>query len=91
MKIKQMAEIIVSDLHFPVSESFLIEITDMHFLSVYGGDDYAFHYAFHQMIHFAYRLLDFMLTAFSIYSIVSLAHSFGAANIYSPPSPFIPF
>ncbi len=86
-----MAEIIVSDLYFPVSESFLIEITDMHFLSVYGGDNYAFDYAFHQMIHFAYRLLDFMLTAFSIYSIVSLTNSFGAANMYSPPSPFIPF
>ncbi|HYW20170.1 MAG TPA: hypothetical protein VE956_12825 [Nodularia sp. (in: cyanobacteria)] len=71
-----MAGIIISELHSNDSETFLIEVTDMSFLSVYGGNEYALDYAFHQMLNFTYRLMDFMLSAFAIYSIASLAQSF---------------
>jgi hypothetical protein len=85
-----MAAIIISDLHFPVSESFLIEMNDMDFLSVYGGD-YILDHAFHQMIYFAHQLLHFMMSVFAMYSIASIAQSFMGANVYSSPSHVIPF
>ncbi|GAX35604.1 hypothetical protein [Nodularia sp. NIES-3585] len=71
-----MAGIVISELHPTESESFLIEITDMSSISVYGGNQYEIDYAFHQMLNFTYRLMDFMLSVFAIYSIVSLAQSF---------------
>lgn len=85
-----MAAIIISDLHLPVSESFLIEMNNMDFISIHGGD-YVLDHAFHQMIGFAHQLLHFMLSVFAMYSIVSLAKSFVGANIPSSPSHLIPF
>jgi hypothetical protein len=82
-----MAGIIISELHSTDSESFLFEITDIGILSVYGGNQYALDYAFHQMLNFTYRLMDFMLSAFAIYSIVSLAQSFiTVSEFYFPPN-----
>ncbi len=75
-----MARIVISELHPTNSESFLIEITDMFSISVYGGNQYVIDYGFHQMLTFTYKLMDFMLSAFAIYSIVSLAHSFITAS-----------
>ncbi|YAF96619.1 MAG: hypothetical protein AB3A66_02760 [Nodularia sp. CChRGM 3473] len=86
-----MAKIIISELHPTDSESFLIEITDMYSLSVHGGNKYAYHYAFHQVFNFAYTLLDFVLSAFGIYSIVSLAQSFSAAEFDYSSYLFVPF
>ncbi|MDP5337861.1 MAG: hypothetical protein NWQ28_04715 [Nodularia sp. (in: cyanobacteria)] len=87
-----MAGIVISELHPTDSESFLIEITDMFSISVYGGNQYAIDYAFHQMLTFTYKLMDFMLSAFAIYSIVSLAHSFiTVSEFYLPPNQFTPF
>ncbi|MBE9197949.1 MULTISPECIES: hypothetical protein [unclassified Nodularia (in: cyanobacteria)] len=87
-----MAGIIISELHPPDSESFLIEITDMYSISVYGGNEYAIGYAFHQMLIFTYRLMDLMLSAFAIYSIVSLAQSFiTASELNLAPDQFAPF
>ncbi|KZL49974.1 MULTISPECIES: hypothetical protein [Cyanophyceae] len=71
-----MAGIIIYELGSTESQTFLMEITDMYSISVYGGNEYAIDYAFHQMLNFSYRLMDFMLSAFAIYSIVSLADSF---------------
>ena len=87
-----MAGIIISELHSTNSDSFLFEVTDMCFLSVYGGNQYALGYAFHQMLNFTYRLMDFMLSAFAIYSIVSLAQSFiTVSEFYLPPNQFTSF
>ena len=87
-----MAGIIISELHSTNSESFLVEITDTCFLSIYGGNEYALDYAFHQMLNFSYRLMDFMLSAFAIYSIVYLAQSFITTTDFNfAPVQFTPF
>ncbi|WP_414530404.1 hypothetical protein [Nodularia chucula] len=87
-----MAGIVISELSFTNSESFFIEITDMYFISVYGGNEYVIDQAFYQMLKFTYTLMDFMLSAFAIYSITSLAQSF--MNVYQfnfAPVQFVPF
>ncbi len=87
-----MSVIIISELHSTNSESFLVEITDMYFPSIYGGNEYALDYGFHQMLNFTYRLMDFMLSAFAIYSIVSLAQSFiTVSEFYLVPNQVTPF
>ncbi|TVP62742.1 MAG: hypothetical protein EA343_10120 [Nodularia sp. (in: Bacteria)] len=87
-----MAGIIISELHPTDLESFLIEITDMSSISVYGGNQYAIDYAFHQMLNFTYRLMDFMLSVFAIYSITSLVQSFMTTTEFNfVPEHFFPF
>ena len=87
-----MAGIIISELHPTDLESFLIEITDMSSISVYGGNQYAIDYAFHEMLNFTYRLMDFMLSVFAIYSITSLAQSFMTTTEFNfVPEHFFPF
>ena len=87
-----MAGIIISELHPTDLESFLIEITDMSSISVYGGNQYAIDYAFHEMLNFTYRLMDFMLSVFAIYSITSLAQSFMTTTEFNfAPEHFFPF
>ncbi|ULP72326.1 hypothetical protein [Nodularia sphaerocarpa] len=87
-----MAGIIISELHPTNSESFLIEVTDMYSISVYGGNQYLIDYTFHQMLNFTYRLMDFMLSAFAIYSILSLAQSFiTVSDVKVPPDKFCRF
>ncbi|MEA5516031.1 hypothetical protein [Nodularia sp. UHCC 0506] len=78
-----MAGIIISELHPNYSESFFIEITDISPISIHGGNQYEVDYAFAQMLNFTYRLMDFMLSAFAIYSIVSLANSFITVSEFS--------
>ena len=75
-----MAEIIIRELYPNKSDSFLIEVADMSYIPVYGGNAYALDYAFHQMLNFTYSLVDLMLSAFAIYSILSLAYSFITAT-----------
>lgn len=87
-----MAEIIIPELYPNKSESFLIEIADMSYIPVYGGNEYALDYAFHQMLNFTYSLVNLMLSAFAIYSVVSLAHSFiNATQMKSMPYQFAAF
>lgn len=71
-----MAGIVICELSSTNLESFLIEITDINSISVYGGNQYVIDQAFSQMLKFTYTLMDFMLSAFAIYNIASLAYSF---------------
>jgi hypothetical protein len=75
-----MAEIIIRELYTNKSDSFFMEVAHMSYIPVYGGNRYALDYAFHQMLNFTYGLVDLMLSAFAIYSIVSLAYSFITAT-----------
>jgi hypothetical protein len=87
-----MAKIIIHELYPNKSESFLIEIADMSYIPAYGGNEYALDYAFHQMLNFTYSLVNLMLSAFAIYSVVSLAHSFITATEFKiVPYQFDPF
>jgi hypothetical protein len=85
-----MAKIIISQLHPIDLESFLLEITDMYSLSVYGSEDYAYHYGYYQLLNFTYHLVDFVLSTFAIYSIVSLAKSFVATECGYSSHLFVP-
>lgn len=84
-----MANIIISDLKNPESNSYLIEITDIYCLRLYGGQIYGINYVFHEMVNLTDKLLDFMLTTFAIHSIVSLAQSFITVNQCSCSPPLL--
>jgi hypothetical protein len=87
-----MANIIISNLNHPKSNSYLIEITDISCLPLYGGQIYGINYIFHEMVNFTDKLLNFMLTTFAIYSIVSLAQSFITVNQCScSPQLLVPY
>ncbi|MDH6099512.1 hypothetical protein NWP21_11805 [Anabaenopsis sp. FSS-46] len=87
-----MAEIIIRELYPNKSDSFFIEVADMSYIPVYGGNGYALDYAFHQILNFTYSLVDLMLSAFAIYSIVSLAYSFiTATEVEIIPDQVAPF
>jgi hypothetical protein len=87
-----MANIIIYQLHNPESHSYLIEITDIYSLPVYGGHIYGMESAFNKMLNLTDKLLNFMLTTFAIYSIVSLAQSFITVNQCScSPQLLVPY
>ncbi|MDH6059113.1 hypothetical protein NWP17_01410 [Chrysosporum bergii ANA360D] len=85
-----MAKIIIPELHYTDSDSFLLEINDIYSRSIYGGEDYPYHYGFYQVLNFTYKLADLMLSAFGIYSIVSLTKSFVSAEFDDSFYLFVP-
>jgi hypothetical protein len=67
-----MAKIIISELQYSDSESFLSDLNDQDLMVVYGGD----YYALSQMLNFGIKFLEFGLIVFAIYSIVELLQLF---------------
>ncbi|MBE9209810.1 hypothetical protein IQ244_25615 [Nostoc sp. LEGE 06077] len=66
-----MAKIIVANLSYGNLESYLTEVDERDSLYIYGGES-----ELQQIFSFAYQLLNFVLSAYAIYSISSIAKSF---------------
>lgn len=79
-----MANIIISELKLVDSESYLIEINDMDYMFVHGGDNYAFS----QIINLTLNFLKFVVAIYAIHSITLLATSFNT-NFSHANSPSI--
>lgn len=71
-----MAKIIISELQIADSENYLTEMNVIDSKSVYGGDNDAFS----QVINFALKLLEAVLSAYAIYNITLLASSFNSSD-----------
>ncbi|WP_096575015.1 hypothetical protein [Nostoc cycadae] len=67
----EMAKIIINDLSSGDLDSYLTEVNELDSLSIYGGES-----EFQQILNFAYNLLNFVLSAYAIYNISSIAKSF---------------
>jgi hypothetical protein len=67
-----MSKITISDLHTADSESFLIDVRNVDYMSVYGGDKDALH----QILNYGVKSLNFALLAFAAYEVTELVKSF---------------
>ncbi|MBE8988360.1 hypothetical protein [Nostoc sp. LEGE 12450] len=67
-----MSKITISDLHTDDSEGFLIDISNLDYISIYAGadDDLA------QILNYGLKNLNFALLAFAIHEVAELAESF---------------
>ncbi|MDF5707014.1 MAG: hypothetical protein PUP90_04845 [Nostoc sp. S4] len=67
-----MSKITISDLRTANSESLLINVSNLDYISIYGGADDPVS----QIIDYGEKSLNFALLAFTIYEIAELAKSY---------------